>query len=157
YFRALAATSAFGPRLTLAQYYAAMKRFDAARDVLQELAGSSEYSASATVRLAALDASVGKPAEAAARVEEVLAKDPEDVRALLLKANLLWLDHKNDEAIETATLAVAAAPRSTITHLTLGRVEEAADRTDEAIKEYEQAFRLDARSYAAAVALARLH
>jgi tetratricopeptide (TPR) repeat protein len=156
YFRALASGSAFGPRLTLAQYYVSVKRFDAAREILQGLASSNEFSTSATVRLAALDAAEGKKSEAAARVAEVLAKEPKDPQALLVKANLLWLNHKNDEAIAAAQLALAADRKSANAHTTMGRLYEAVGKKDKARSEYEQGLALDPQSYSAAVGLARL-
>src|SRR5262249_28862714 len=135
-FRAIAATANPGAQLTLAQYYIAMKRPDDARHVLEAAAKSDAY-ALATVRLAALDAAEGKTAAADARVHEVLGKYPKNVPALLLKATFLARDRRWDDAILATKAAITAEPNSVDAHLLAGRLYRAADRTNDAVKEYE--------------------
>jgi tetratricopeptide (TPR) repeat protein len=74
-----------------------------------------------------------------------------------LNANLLYLDHKRDEALAAVNAAIAVDPNSATAHLMAGRFYASGDRPDDAIKEYEQVLKLDQRSVEAALALARLN
>ena len=125
--------------------------------MLTELATQPASYAAASTRLAALDAAENNRAEAQLRIKEVLTKYPRDVPAQLLNANLLYLDHKNDEALAAVNAAIAIDPNSGTAHLMAGRFYAASDRADDAIKSYEQALKLDPRSIEAALALARLN
>jgi tetratricopeptide (TPR) repeat protein len=158
YFKTIAATPrAAVEKLSLAQYYVAMKRSDDARGVLRGLANDNEFYVRASVRLAALDAQEGRTAEAQTRIREVLDRYPNDVAALLLNATLLLKTGQRDEALAAVTNALASDPQSAGAYWLAGRAQEARDRNADAIRAYEEVLKLERRSVAASLALARLH
>ncbi len=144
-------------RLTLAQYYTVVRRWDDARRVLAEVAKKDDGFAVATVRLAALDAAEGSLAQAQARVATVLDKQPKDAPALLMKAILLRADRKRSEALKIATEVAAANPSMPNAHFLAGQLYAELDRPEEAQEQYEQVLKLDRRPAQAAIELARLH
>jgi putative PEP-CTERM system TPR-repeat lipoprotein len=158
YFQALANTSDWAPaKLTLAQYYIVVARYDDARKVLQELAKRNDAYASATIRLATLDAIQGQRAEAKARISEVLTKQPRNASAQLVNAALFFLDRQWTEALPAVNAALETDRNSARAHLLAGRIYTALDRTEEAVQEYEQAVKLDPRPITADLELVRLH
>jgi tetratricopeptide (TPR) repeat protein len=113
YFRTIATYSTgINPTLSLAQYYVIVKRPDAARRVLEELAKRQDGYAPATVRLAALDGFEGRAAEAIVRLTALLTKSPNDFSARLLKAQILWKDHRRQEALAGANAALRGSPKT---------------------------------------------
>ena len=154
----LAHTDAAG--LALADYYTISKRPDEARKLLRELAPHDPVYAAATVRLAALDASEGNRAQAQSLLHEVIQKHPKDATALLLSARLYFLDGKRNEARQAVAAVVANEPNlaSAVQALLLsGQIETASDRSDLAIKAYEQVLKIQPKPLAADLALARLY
>ena len=133
YFQTIAATANTpDAMMTLAQYYIISKRPKDARRVLTELATQPASYAAASTRLAALDAAENNRAEALIRVRGVLAKYPNDVPAQLLNANLLYLDHKNDEALAAVNAAITVNPNLAAAHLMAGRFYASGGRPDDA-------------------------
>jgi tetratricopeptide (TPR) repeat protein len=154
----LAHTDAAG--LALADYYTISKRPDDARKLLRELAAHDPVYATATVRLAALDAGDGNRAQAQARLHEVLQKHPKDATALLLSARLYVIDGKRSEARQAVATVIASEPSSANAiqaYLLSGQIEAASDRSDLAIKAYEQVLKMQAKPLVADLALARLY
>lgn len=146
--------------LALADYYTIAKRPDDARRVLHELAAKDTVYATASVRLAALDAAEGRRTQALALLREVLQKHPKDMAALLMSARLYFADGKRGEARQAAAAVIAndAGSSSAIqAYLLSGQIETASDRSDLAIKAYEQVLKLEAKPLAADIALARIY
>ena len=146
--------------LALADYYTIAKRPDDARRVLHELAAKDAVYARASVRLAALDAAEGRRTQALALLREVLQKHPKDSAALLMSARLYFADGKRGDARQAAAAVIANDPASSSAvqaHLLSGQIETASDRTDLAIKAYEQVLKLQARPLAADIALAKIY
>jgi tetratricopeptide (TPR) repeat protein len=147
--------------LALADYYTVAKRADEARTLLHELAAKNSAAyAAASVRLAALDAADGHRAVAQDRLHEVLKKHPKDAAALLLSARLYLVDGKRSDARQAAAAVIANEPNSSSAvqaHLLSGQIEAASDRSDLAIKAYEQVLKMQPRPLAANLALARLY
>src|SRR6266851_4450891 len=146
--------------MTLADYYLAIKSFDKARKIFTELSTHDESSAVATTRLAVIDAAEGHRAEALDRVRGILEKHPKDSEALLLKARLLLVDGKREEALAAAKATVAIepnAPAAGVAHFIAGQIYAATDHTKDAIEAYEQVLKIQPRPLAANVALARIH
>jgi tetratricopeptide (TPR) repeat protein len=156
YFRALAAGST-DARLTLAQYYIAVRRFDRAREVLEDLVKTPEAADRANVRLALLDAAQGNRDLAYVRVRSVLARRPRDVDALLTQAALFHADRKIDHALAAVKVAMDADGTSAAVHMMAARLYSAADRTSDAITEYERVLSLDPTPYHAALELTRIY
>jgi len=146
--------------LALADYYTVVQRPEDARRVLKEIAANESAYAQANVRLAALDAAEGHRAQAQQRIREVLEKRPRDTPALLLNARLFFLEGKRAEARRAAAAVIAVDARSTAAiqaYMLTGQIEAASDRTDEAIKAYEQVLKLQPSPLAANIALSRLY
>jgi tetratricopeptide (TPR) repeat protein len=146
--------------IALADYYALGRRFDDATKVLRDLAKNDETYATATLRLAAIEAAQGQRAAALATLREVLAKHPKDSAARLLSARLLLLEGKRDDALAQAQAIVADDANSSEANeanLLIGRIQTSLDRTDEAIRAYEQVLKQQARPIAAHLGLAGLY
>lgn len=82
-----------------------------------------------------------QPAEAAAQCEELLRRDPDNARALLLLGVIRMEAGNHAEAIELLGRSAGRAP-SAIAFRNLGLALDGAGRTDEAIRACEQAVRL---------------
>src|SRR5580765_746244 len=161
YFKALAKfTPTETASLALADYYTVAKRPNDARKVLRNVATHDQGFATATVRLAALDAADGDRAQAQDRLHEVLQKHPKDPRALLLSARISVADGKRDEARRAVAAVIANEPNSQSAaqaYLLSGQIEALSDRIAEAIAAYEHVLKLQPRPWAANLALARLY
>lgn len=143
-------------RFQLADYYATVGRADAAADLLTPLAGDPATFADAESRLAALDYSRGRVAEAHKRIDGVLAKIPKHAPVLLMKAHWLAAENKLDEALERGKAAVAADPESAAAHFALATIHDRRREPAEAAKEYNEVLRLNPRATGAQVELSRL-
>jgi tetratricopeptide (TPR) repeat protein len=143
--------------LALADYYIAMRRPVDARRVLDGLMGNERLFAETRRRVAALLAAEKKPAEAQAILGEVLAKQPDDVGALLLRARLLDLEGKPGEAMTAVQAALKADPNSVEGHYAQGELHAKGGRTDEAIAAFNEVLRLNPRVAGAQLELARLN
>jgi hypothetical protein len=78
----------------------------------------------------------GHTEEARARIEEVLARDPKQARALLLRANLLVETDDLDLAFLSAEAAVEADPKQADGHLAVGVIEQERGELESAAKAY---------------------
>ena len=146
--------------LALADYYTLVKKYDEARKVLGDVGRRPDASTAAILRLASIDVLEGAPAQAEARIDELLVKSPKDATALLLKARLLYKDGKRDEALTTANRVLAGQPAPAIAaqaHLLAGRINAITNRSVEAIADYEQVLKLEGRPLEADAALAELY
>jgi tetratricopeptide (TPR) repeat protein len=158
YLKTVAAATADGTgKLTLADYYLGRSMEAAARAVLADVVKNHPSSfAAATLRLAALG-SATDTGMASRLVDEVLAREPNNVEALLAKGQLLAAAGRLDEALAAVRAGVAANPGSSLALFSLGRVHEMRRETNEAIKAFVDALRANPRMAAAEVELARMH
>lgn len=144
-------------QFALADYYTGTNRTAQAAAVLNTLTDTRATYPLAKARLAAIDYTEGRAVEAHKILDELLKREPHSRIGLLLKARLLLLDKKPDEALVMAKAAAAADPERAAdaflviaqSHLAKGRVEEAQD----AIK---QVLKLDARSVPAQLLQSKL-
>ncbi len=141
----------------LGEYYTAMGNDAAARAILMPVLSDPRASATANVRLAALDYKSGSHDEAYKRLAGVLAKDPASLQALLLKSAFLASDGKTDEALASASTAAQRHPDSTAALFMLGRVQTARKQPAAAIVAFQEVLRLNPRATDAKVALAQLN
>ena len=161
FFQAIAAgakTPAAG--ITLADYYVATRRAPEARKVLADLATNDVAYVAATVRLAAIDASLGERAAALSKLHEVALRHPREMSARLLAARVLLIDGKRDEALAQATSIVKDEPNSAEAgeaYNVIGRVQASLDRPEEAIRAYEEVLKRQSRPLEAQLGLASLH
>jgi len=142
----------------LADYYVAAKRLDDARRLLGPMAEKGgDDAAGAKTRLAALDAVTGDYAKAGARAGEVLAAQPVNADALLVKAKVLQQSGRLDEALTALQTAAQADPRSASVQMALGRLHLQRGDSDAALKAFSAATLNDSRLFAAAVEASKLH
>jgi tetratricopeptide (TPR) repeat protein len=139
----------------LADYYAAVRRFDDARGVLRPLSEKEITAAEAEVRLARIDY-VGDRAAAHRRLDALLAKKPEYGEALLTKARWLLAEGTPAAALPHAQGAVKATPTSAAAHYTLGLVHSAMHDSASATTAFNEVLRLNPRAAAAQLHLSRL-
>jgi putative PEP-CTERM system TPR-repeat lipoprotein len=145
-----------GPTIALADYYAAMGRADDAVGLLTKVAANKDAFVDAKIRLAAIEYGQKRPTEAHRTIGEVLARDPKNARALVVKARFLVEEKKMDEALTTLKAAVAADPRFVPAQYALGSLYAARNRPDEAISAFTEVLKLNPRAVAAQLQLARL-
>jgi len=145
-------------KLILADYYLAMRRMDDARKLLEDVAATdNEGFATAKLRLAALGVSAGDQAAAARLVDDVLAKFPSHVEALIAKSDLLARAGKLDESLAVAEAAVAANQRSARAQFALGKVYALRREESDAIGAFNQSLQLNPRLADPEVELAKIH
>ena len=143
-------------RFQLADYYVSVGRAKDAVDLLTPLASHPATFAEAEPRLAALDYSGGRVAEAHKRLDGVLAKMPSNAPVLVMKTQWLTTENKLDEALERGKAAVAADPQSAAAHFALATVHDRRREVADATKEFSEVLRLNPRAVAAQVELSRL-
>lgn len=144
-------------KIALADYYVSINRWEDAMKVLEELSQRKDSVAAAGTRRAMIDYTrKGRP-EGNRRIDEVLAGDPKNVPALLVKSRFLANERKFDEALKLATSAAAADPRSIHAHFLLGTLNRAKGQHDEAIRAFNEVLKLNPRAVAAQVNLAELN
>lgn len=145
-------------QFVLADYYSRTRRVKEAAAILDKLTATKETYGLAKARLAAISYSQGRAAEAHKLLDELLTKEPNNRNGLLLKARLLLIERKYDEALAMSKRALAADPdRSADAHFLSGQVYLGLGRTDEAIDEMKQTLKAEPRALSALVVLARIY
>jgi tetratricopeptide (TPR) repeat protein len=142
-------------RFVLADYYTGMQREADAKEVLTRLAAEKRSAADAEWRLARLEYPTNGAA-AHARIDALLAKSPNNIQALVLKASWLLAEGKHPEALAKAQAAVKASPDSPNAHYLVGAVLMQMQDTPGAISEFNEVLRLNPRVAVAQVQLSRL-
>jgi tetratricopeptide (TPR) repeat protein len=145
-----------GTRLTLADYYLLGGETDKGVAVLKEVEKQKDGFAPARIRLAAMLHTAGRHADAHQMVDSVLAAQPENSQAAVLKARFLFVERRFDEALERARAAVKANPQSAQAYFLLGQVERAKQNNVEAAQAFTEVLRLNPRAAAAQLELSRL-
>jgi tetratricopeptide (TPR) repeat protein len=144
-------------RLQLADYYVGAGRTGEATKLLTELSAQQATSADAETRLAALEYSQNRGAEAHKRLDALLVLLPKHATALTMKAQWLTIENKLDEALGRAIAAVAADAQSAAAFLALATVQERRGEVTDAIASYTEVARLSPRDVRAQIALSRLN
>ena len=143
-------------RFQLADYYVSVGRTKDAVTLLIPLSSDPATFAEAESRLAALEYAEGRVADAHKRLDAVLARVPTHAPVLVMKAHWLTTEKKLDEALDSATAAVAADPQSAAAHFALAAVHDRRQEVSAATKSYNEVLRLNPRAVAAQVELSRL-
>lgn len=143
--------------LALADYYISRRQDASAAAILEPMQADPATASASLVRLASLDGARGERERAYERLGTVLAKDPANLRALVLKSALHLADGNAEAAVSAAREAVSKHGKSATAQFALGRAEAARSHTAEAIAAYAEVLRLNPRATAAKVALAQLH
>jgi putative PEP-CTERM system TPR-repeat lipoprotein len=149
-------TKSVSANLALADYYAGMKRSADAIKLLKGLAGTKEGFAPATTRLAGILYADGRTDEAHKAIESVLAKNPKDDRALVVKSRFLHQESKVDQAIAAAQAAFAANPRSAAAQYALGVAYTAKNAPEAAVTAFNEVLKLNPHATAAQLQIARI-
>jgi len=160
YLRGLADSSKdVGARFLLADYYLSQRQNAQAVQILDQLAldKDKQTSSGAKWRLASLRYTDGKHAEAHQLLDDVLKADPNNARALLIKADFLLKERKLDDALTRAKAAAAAEPQLATAHYALGMIYRTRNELDEAVQSFSEALRLNPRAAAAEIELAQVH
>ena len=147
-----------GGQLALADYYTGMGDRQRAMSVLQAVeAGTDKSDArAAKLRVAALEYSAGRKAEALKIVDEVIHEKPKYEEARIAKARMLLIDGKTDQASAEAQEAVKINAGSPAAQYTLGLTAVARRETAAAQDAFEKVLTLNPRAAAARLQLARL-
>jgi tetratricopeptide (TPR) repeat protein len=146
-------------KISLADYYAFLGRFDDAKALLQALLSDNASYAVAMTRLAAIDATQGNRSQALDKVHQVLAKHPTESNARMLGARLLFADNKLDEALTEAQSLVQQDPSAEAAaeaYLLIGGVMSQRDQTNDAIAAYQEVLKRRPQSVDALCGLASL-
>lgn len=144
-------------RLALADYYIGVRRSADAIRVLEPLADMKGAADAAQTRLAAIKyLTVGKD-EGNRLIEAVLARDPKDVQALLMRARFKLAEGNLDQSLASARSAAAVDPRSIQARYLMGTVLRQQRKTTEAIEAFNEVLNLNPRAAAAQVQLAQLN
>ncbi|QOJ32025.1 MAG: tetratricopeptide repeat protein [Gammaproteobacteria bacterium] len=117
-------------RLALGRLYEATRKPDAALAVYEELAKrdpKSKAGMSARVRVAALKIAKGEIEPGRAQIEAVLADEPDNPEALLIRAGLRVRDKKFDDAIADIRTVLRKEPENTRAMLLLARTHTLMD------------------------------
>src|SRR5262249_56111545 len=88
--------------------------------------------ASATTRLAGIEFSAGRKANAYKLLDDVLKLNPKHVPALAVKTRFYLTEGRTDEALKTITLAVSADQKEAETYVLLGKTHLARLQVHEA-------------------------
>src|SRR5205085_12025548 len=114
----------------LGDLYVAEGHPEKARPLYNSLTSLPAMKASAVARLASLDYTAGKTAEAHAALAAVLKEQPNNVDLLNLQTRWYMNERRMDEALAAATKAVSGAPTSAPAQYTLGLVYAARHEND---------------------------
>ena len=141
----------------LAEYYVSTDRSAEAKTLLQALthAGAQGFT-EATIRLSALAARSGDTAGAHTLIDQVLQRYPDNVDALVARADLFLGESQKGPALASAEEAVTKAPRAASAHDALARVHAAQQNWAAATVAYSEALELNPRLNTVRLALARL-
>lgn len=145
------------PRFQLASYYVAAGRIQDATDLFTALSKDPTTFAEAESRLAALEYSQKKPAEAHKRLDALLVRIPNYPLALTMRAEWLLQENKLDAALESAKAATAADPNSAAAHMVLAAAHDLRRESAAAARSYTEVLRLNPRAPGARAALSRLN
>jgi tetratricopeptide (TPR) repeat protein len=161
--KVIAATGDSTSRFALVEYYIAGKRYP---EALAELETFETQAPAPGQMNAVLKARVHKAeilhwqdrnVEAHAALDAVLAKDPNNVDALSVRAKILVAERKFDRALEAAESAVAIDGTVADAHLTLGRIHQGLGHVDKAIAAFNEVLRLSPTSVPAQLELSRAY
>ena len=151
-----ASTKSASARISLADYYLRVKRDDDAIKLLHELAGSEAGFGPANLRLAKIDYDNQRTVDAYRKIDAVLAKEPKNADALMLKASYLRRERKFDEALAPANAAAAIDRRSGEPQYLVGLIRVDRHEPDAAIAVMNESIALNPRHSQAKLALASL-
>jgi tetratricopeptide (TPR) repeat protein len=145
-------------QLALADYYVSQRRMADARTILERLANRSDAAVAAKIRLARVRYALGPTStDAHSTLSDVLARDPGNLDARLLRAQFLMAEGDVAGAVAIAEDAVRAAPRSADARKVLADAHASRGDLAAAIEALNEAVRLNPALVSAKLQLAQLH
>jgi tetratricopeptide (TPR) repeat protein len=139
----------------LGLYYVETGRAADAEPLFKKIADTSK-NIEATIALTDYYVAVDRRADAKRLIDQVLAEHPDNREVQVRRASLIFDEGHQDEAFAKASAAVKAEPSLASGHLLLARIHTSRRRYREAIAEYGEVLKLDARPMEALLALSRL-
>ena len=143
--------------LMLADYYTMMGKPLPAKEAIERLEKVRGQSPATRLRVARLAYAAGDKAQAVEIVDDVLAAQPNQFDALLLRGRWLLEDGQAGEALLRARAAIAVRQNSAAAHYLAGTAHVARGRNDLALGEFTQVLQLNPYATAARVELARIY
>lgn len=143
-------------RFELIDYYIAERRYAEARSILKSMEQDRNTRSQAQLRSADVEYLDGHREAATKILDGLLAADPSDVNALVMKARWLLEAGRGAEALKLASNAVQANNQSVEAYYILGAVQAQTRDLAGAISSFNEVLRLNPRVTAAQVQLARL-
>jgi tetratricopeptide (TPR) repeat protein len=145
YLKLAAATGKAGAsaRFVLADLYINEKRDDEARAVLHRMFPSDDAAGAVSLRWARLDFRDGQREQAQRRLDALLARDPVNREAPLLRAQFAVAMKDWDRALPFARAAVSQDPKSSAAQAALGQALFATGDLENASEALAEAVRLD--------------
>lgn len=144
-------------KIALAEYFAQTSRPGDALKILAPLAAGKQSFAPSQTRVAAIQY-VQKDASLAHKtLDAVLAREPKNEEALLMKTRFLMRERKLDEALKRAQTATAVNPQSVGAFYLVGMIQRARRQPAEAIAAFGEVLRLNPRAVAAKLQLSELN
>ncbi len=144
------------PRFSLADYYIRTKRFDDARAMLKPLTSDAKVGVRAEAGLAEVERLSGQRDRAYTMLDALLKKQPSNASLLLTRARWQFADNKRNDALASATAAVAADAKSTDAHYLLGVIHRANGDRNASANEFLEVLRLNPNADAARLQLSQV-
>jgi tetratricopeptide (TPR) repeat protein len=144
-------------KIALAEYFAQTSRLGDALKILTPLAAGKESFAPSQTRVAGIQYAQKNTLLAHQTVEGVLAREPKNEEALLMKTRFLLAEGKLDDALKSAQAAVAANQQSAVAFYLLGATQRERRQPAEAIAAFNQVLKLNPRASAAQLQLSELN
>ena len=144
------------PKFALAEYYLRLNRPDDARAIVTPYVKDEKYFVDASIRLARIEASADKKAEAHRILDGVLARDPKNLNALLLRGVLFLSERNTVNALTALQTAVEGNPNAIAAHIALAQTHTLRGSVKEAMKSFTDALKIDGNNSVARLGLAKL-
>jgi tetratricopeptide (TPR) repeat protein len=157
YLKTLADGGTAESKLQLADYYLSMRRVAEATAVLQPLTKDKATVSAAEIRLAAIAYNTNDKPRGHTMVDAVIAREPANAQALLIKAQWLLTERKPQEALQRTQAAVKAEPRSVAAHYYTGLAHDALRQRKEAMAAFNEVLSINPRVAGAQLQLSRLN
>jgi tetratricopeptide (TPR) repeat protein len=145
-----------GDPFALADFHASQGRLRDAERELRPLVETPRLADAARLRLAGVLYSLGNRTSAHQALDAVLAHDPRNLAALLVRARFLVAERRLDEALKIVEAARASDPASADAAFFEGQIHAAKQNPERAIQSFQAALKLNPAAAPAAAAIAEL-